>query len=548
MRFSRLLCTITASLMAAACGARTVTDKTVVIAAGGDADILVPLLWAEGQARVYTELMFDKLADIGPGQNTVGDAGYVPRMATAWSWSADSLAITFTLDPRGRWHDGVPVRASDLRFAYQLFVDPASHSGPGRDLAALTDSLTVDDSLTVTVWYKARTPEQFHGVAYNFAALPEHLLATVPRDSLGQSSFARNPIGNGPFKFVSWDKGVRLELAAFDDFARGRPKLDRVVFSIFGDPATAARAVFAGDADFIEMVGFDDLEEAARQPDIRLIPVRGYDYGFMAFNLHTPDGRQPHPVLADRAVRRALTMAVDRPTLVRIVHDSLARPALGPFSRSQWTADTTLRQLAFDPAAAERELDALGWLRSSDGVRARRGRRLEFAVVTTPSKARVRYAELIQQALARIGVAMSINPVDGGAFRDAVSAHKFDAALFSWRSTPSPSGTRQTWGSRSFAPGSPFNAGGYLNPTFDSEVARGLAAMSPTQARAHFRAAYQAAVDDPPAIWLYDPLNTAAASERLLTGTFQPDAWWQSISSWDVTGPRRPRRGAPATP
>lgn len=548
MRIASRWIVVAAVVAAGACGGESGSDKTVVIAAGGDGDILFPLLWSEGQARVYTELMFEKLADIGEGQNTVGDAGYVPRMATGWTWSADSLAITFALDPRGRWHDGAPVRAGDVRFAYLLFVDPASHSDPGRDLAALTDSLTADDSLTVTVWYKARSPEQFHSLVYNLTALPEHLLATVSRDSLRESAFARNPVGNGPFRFTSWDKGVRLELAAFDDFALGRPSIDRLVFSIFGDPATAARAVFAGDADFIEMVSFDDLEEAARHPDVRLITVRGYDYGFLSFNLHTPDGRQPHPVLADKAVRRALTMAVDRSALVKNVHDSLARPALGPFSRSQWTADTTLRQLPLDPAAAERDLDAAGWRRGPDGTRSRNGRKLEFEVLTTPSRTRVRYAELIQQSLARIGVSISINPVDAGAFRNGVTSHKFDAALFSWRSTPSPAGTRQTWGSKSFAPGSPFNAGGYRNPTFDAEVDSGLAALNPAAARAHFRIAYQTAVDDPPAIWLYDPLNTAAASGRLVTGSFRPDAWWQSISSWDVTGPPRARRDAPATP
>ncbi len=535
------VCAAGALLIAAGCGERTDGDKTVVIAAGADGDLLFPLLWSESQARVYTELMFDKLADIGDGQNTVGDAGYVPRLATSWRWSPDSLAITFAIDPRARWHDGRPVRATDVRFAYLLFTDSVVRSGPGRDIARVTDSVTVGDSLTATVWYKARAPEQFHSVVYNLVPLPEHLLATIPRDSLRDSEFARRPVGNGPFRFGSWERSVRFELLAFDEFARGRPAIDRVVFTIVSDAAAAARAVFAGDADFVEAISFDDVAEAARHPAVRLVPVRGYEYGFMEFNLRTADGRQPHPLLADGGVRRALTMALDRATLVRSVHDSLARPGLGPFSRSQWTADTTVTQIAFDPAAAERSLDSLGWRKGADGMRARNGRPLTFEVITTPNKVRVRYAELIQQALARVGVAVTINPLDQGAFRDRLSAHRFDAALFTWRSTPSPSGTRQTWGSRSYQAGSPFNAGGYRNAVFDAHVDSALAARDAAAARAHFRVAYQAAVDDPPAVWLYDPLLVAAANQRLVTGTFRPDAWWQSIASWDVTGPRTRR-------
>ena len=91
-----------ALVVAAACG--EVGTKTAVIAVGADGDALIPLLWTQTQARVYTELMFDKLADIGPAQNTLGDVGYEPRLAQSWIWSADSLSIAFHLDPRARWH------------------------------------------------------------------------------------------------------------------------------------------------------------------------------------------------------------------------------------------------------------------------------------------------------------------------------------------------------------------------------------------------------------------------------------------------------------
>jgi ABC-type transport system substrate-binding protein len=303
-----------------------------------------------------------------------------------------------------------------------------------------------------------------------------------------------------------------------------------------------------GDADFVETVGFDDLPEVARNPDVRLVPIRGYEYGFAAFNLRTPDGKAPHPILGDRALRRALTMAADRAAMVRTIHDSLGRPGIGPFSRSQWTADTTLATLRYDPVAARRTLDSLGWRVGADGIRTRNGQRLAVAItVLATNRVRPRYAELLQQAWREIGVAASVEPVDPSGLTDRLGKHRFDAAIFSWRATPSPSGARQTWGSAGYRPGSPFNAGGYQSAAFDAHVDSGLGVADVVAARAHFRAAYQTAIDDAPAVWLYEPMVTALAGRRLVTGEIRPDAWWQSIRHWDVTGPRRPGAAADTT-
>ncbi|MCC7195184.1 MAG: peptide ABC transporter substrate-binding protein [Gemmatimonadaceae bacterium] len=536
---------LVACIAALACRAETGADRTVVIASGGDGDVLVPRLWTETQARLYTDLIFDKLAEIGAAQNTVGDAGYLPRLAQSWEWSHDSTAVTFHLDPRARWHDGVPVRAADVRIAWEIYNDPASGAN-AVDFTALIDSLTTPDSLTATFWYRARRPEMFHAIAYNVVPLPEHLLRGIPHDSLRQSAFAQHPVGDGPFRFVSWDKKVRFELAANDAYFLGRPRIDRLVFSIFADGSAAARAVFAGDADFIEVVTVDDAAEAVRHPEVRLVPARRYEYGFLEFNLRGADGRSPHPILGSRGVRRALTMAVNRAQVVRTVYDTLALVAFGPFTRAQWAADTAITPLPYDTAAAGGALDSLGWRRNAAGGRARNGRRLSLSVlVSTSSRPRVRMAELLQQAMREVGVEVKIDAVDPLAFRSRLAAHQFDAALFAWNTTPSPTGLRQSWTAASFKPGSPFNAGGYASPAFDLQVDSGLAAFDIASARAHLKRAFQAAIDDPPAIWLYEPRLPAAANRRLVIGTMPPDAWWQSIRDWNVIGPAGKRAAEP---
>jgi ABC-type transport system substrate-binding protein len=226
--------------------------------------------------------------------------------------------------------------------------------------------------------------------------------------------------------------------------------------------------------------------------------------------------------------------------MVQNVHDSLGRPAIGPFSRSQWTADTTLTPLPYDVAAAERTLDSLGWVKGPDGMRAKGGQPLALTMlVAATNRARVRYAELVQQAFARVGVKATVDGVDFAAFAQRLARHEFDLALFTWRMSPSPSGSRLSWISAGFRPSGITNAGGYQNPVFDAQIDSGLSALSLPVARAHFRAAYAQAIEDPPAIWIYEPLIVAAGHRRLVTGPMRTDAWWQSIAAWDVTAPAR---------
>src|SRR5205809_734740 len=188
------------------------TGGTIVIATPADAGDLLPLLAGDATAKAVSDLLFDRLAEISDSLSTgPGDTGFRPRLAQRWTWARDSLSIAFALDPRARWHDGQPARASDVRFTYRLAVDPkvASPIGP---LLTNVDSVSLKDSLTAVVWFKHQRPEQFYDFVYQLPIMPEHVYATVPTDQLRTSEAARHPVGTGRFRFVRWDAGTRLEL------------------------------------------------------------------------------------------------------------------------------------------------------------------------------------------------------------------------------------------------------------------------------------------------------------------------------------------------
>jgi peptide/nickel transport system substrate-binding protein len=513
---------------------------TVVIAVGGDPDGLFPPVLATTTGRAITEQIYDHLADLGSDLNTVGDAGFSPRLAKSWRWSLDSLSIEFTLDPSARWHDGTPVRASDVAFTYALYKDSATAS-PTAPLIANIDSVTTPDSLTAVFWFAKRSPIEFYEATMPMVILPEHSLKGVKGKALRTSDIARKPIGSGRFRFVRWTPGSSIELTADSGNYHSRPRIDRLIWSIAPDPKTVFTRLIGGEADVLEQVPSGDLPQLAGHPELKTVLLPGLDYNFVTFNLRDPrNPERPHPLFADRSLRQALTMAVDRRRVVQSAYDSLAAVALGPTVRAYPTTDTTLHQIPYSMGNARRVLDSLGWrVSGSDSIRRRNGRLLEFTLsVPGVSKSRMNMAVIIQDQLRQAGVKVNIDRREIASFVDLENKRAFDAVFHGWHVDASPGGIKQTWGTAGAKSGGS-NHGSYVNAAFDAAADSGLSAMDLPTRRAHFKRAYQMIIDDAPAIWMAEPKTMMAINRRIRTPSLRPDAWWSTIGEWWIPSTER---------
>ena len=528
--------------------AATTTGGTLVISTPAEPENLLPPITTSLSGRQVEDLIFQRLASIGTALGTVGDAGFTPNLATRWEWSPDSLSIAFQLDPASRWHDGAPVRASDVRFTFALYTDPVVAS-PSAVLLTNIDSVSVRDSLTAVVWFRKRTPEQFFDVAHQMYILPEHLLRTVDRRRLAAAPIASAPIGSGPFRVVRWVPRQVLELAADTTGGRRRAQLDRVVFAVAPDPVTAFTRVATGEADLYEAVRPDKVAEVAGNPQLRLVLTPSLDYSYLGFNLVDPATGRPHPVFGDRIVRRALTMATDRRSIVANIYDSLAVQARGPFTSAQASADTTLVPLPYAPDSANALLDAAGWMRGADSVRRRNGALLTFGIlVPSTSVARMRAAVLLQEQFRRIGADVRIESADMGGVMARIGARRFDTILGAWSPDAGPASVREAWSSPAAVAGGN-NMGTYRSAPFDAEVDSGLASFAPAAMRAHFAAAWRIIADDAPAIWLAEPRRVMAIHSRFVTPGMRADAWWAGLATWSIPVDRRVARDtAPPAP
>lgn len=517
---------------------------TLIVAMPADPVDVFPAFAADESGAVVRDLVFDRLALIGPELTTVGDKGFTPQLAKSWTWSPDSLSIAFSIDPKARWHDGQPVTAADVKYSLRAFTDPKSAS-PVAPLLTNIDSVSVRDSSTAVVFFKKRMPEQFYDVAYQLYIVPEHVYGKVPFDSLRTSQVTRTPIGSGRFRFVSWKPDEQIELVADTGNYRGRPKLDRVILAP-ADPATRATQVLTGQADFVQAFPIDRISELDSSKVARGLTVPTQQYSFLGMNPYAPKSRrEPHPVLGDIRVRRALSMAVDRTAMLRNVFGDLGRIGHGPFPMGQTASDSTIRLPAYDTAAAAALLDSAGWRRGPDGMRSKNGRPLRFSImVPTASTTRMKYAPLLQEQFHRIGAAASIDQLDYKVYLERVvpkgdRAGDFDTILNTFQPDPSVSGAKQNWSTEGIGGQAGQNWMLYSNKAVDAALDSAVATFDPVKAKTYASRAFQQIADYVPGIWLYDVVFVSGVNRRLTVPPLRTDGWQMNLADWSISAAKR---------
>ncbi len=528
-----LACALVLLLLAACRGERTggsagESGGTLVIAAPGDADVLLPVIATRQLADHVTQRMFPRLAELKLGLNTVDDSGFAPVLAKSWEHK-DSTTIVFHLDQRARWSDGVPITSADVVYTFGVYRDSLTKSPYRLNLDPIA-SVTAPDSSTVVMRFTRWYPEQLYDATYHMMMLPKHLLGRFRDDSLVTSPYARQPVGAGPFKFAHWESGAEIALDADTSWFLGRPRLSHIVWRIMPDVAASVSALLSGDADAMEFIPQrEQIERVTSDTALRLVPYPSPFIGGLIFNLR-------RPLFADRALRRAIGMTVDRATIVQSVFGPYGVVPVGFTTRMQWIDDDAVRQLPHDTAAAARTLDSLGWRRGPDGRRQKGGRPLEFTIITpTTSQVRQQVAVLLQNQLAAAGITVKIQPLDITVFDQRTDAGDFDAMMFSRTLDPSPAVIGQFWSSQAVSD----NQGAYRSRTFDSLLALASRTAGRDSSLPRWRAVLAQLNDDVPALFLFSPRNNAAIHRRFENVTIRPDSWLATVAAWSVAPGRR---------
>ncbi|MBV8151218.1 MAG: peptide ABC transporter substrate-binding protein [Candidatus Eremiobacteraeota bacterium] len=414
--------------------------------------------------------------------------------------SRDGKAIRYRLRHGVRWHDGAPFTSRDVAFTWRAIMNPATNlqNRLGYDQVARVDT---PDPYTVLFHMKRPFSPALDSLMGYAVVIPAHILEKYP--DLNNADFNGAPVGTGPFKFVRWVRGDRIEYVAYDGYHLGKPRLQRVIVRIIPADTTAAEQVRAHEVDWYmraQTISFRDLRGV---PGVRRLALKQNAQRQIVINTE-------HPPLDDARVRRALTLAIDRRRLVDRLAFGTADPACGDLPPFSWAFDPAVTCPPFEPGAAARALRELGFEPGPDGVFVREGKRLSLSLVFSAGQPEAEgVAVQVQDMLKQAGVETEIHGYDPSmlfalaANGGILEGGRFDLDVSSFIERPDPDDSRLLTCDNRAPRG--FNASRYCSPEMDAAQRESLAAFDPVKRKRAISKIEHLVVREAPAIYLWWP-------------------------------------------
>ena len=449
---------------------------------------------------------------------------FAPRLATSWEFSQDNRILTFHLRDDAVWTDGVPVTAEDVRFTFTVQKNKEIGS-PGLEFKDFISDVEVVDPHTVRFHFTRVYPYQLMD-ANDGHIVPAHAWGKVPFEKWRTTDFEPLLVSCGPFRLAAHNPNQTLILERNPTYwGTPRPYLDRIVFRVIPELASQANQLMAGEIDLIHGIPPREAQRIRGDPDVEIVEFPSRKWGFVAWN-------NRDPLFADRRVRRALTLGINRKAAVDAAYHGFAQLATGPVLSSMWAFNRNLPQLPFDPQQAAALLAEAGWRRRlDDGRLVRNGQPFVFDLAYPATNSlRAELAVLIQADLARLGITVRPLQMEFTAFVAATETGEFDALLWVWEE-----GTRVdltgVWSSPSETTGSN-NFIAYSNPEVDRLIAASREEPDYTRSKVIFDRIQEIIVDDQPVTFLYEAKEIVAINRRIRGADINAVGVFFNLEEW----------------
>jgi peptide/nickel transport system substrate-binding protein len=504
-----LLSAMSCLLPAPAVGQDTrVRGGTLVVAIASDPGHLNPAITTSGATHAAAELLYNGLV----GRDERGDP--VPELAESWQIEQAGTVYRFRLREGVKWHDGASFAAADVKFAFEEVL-LKFHARTRASMGVLLAGIEAPDDRTLVFRFKQPyAPLLYQLDATEAPIVPRHIY----QGSDPQTNPANNnPIGTGPFKFVSYAKGAEIRLTRNPTyFKKGLPYLDGLVMRIIPDPSVQVLALENGEADFLWELRGPQQARLKGDPRFRLAQTAFNPGGSncimtVSFNLE-------RPILKEMRVRRAVAHAIDRAPFVSQILFGEGKVAAAPISSEiPWAHGSGVGMPRFDRAEAERLLDSVGWKREGEGSRIARGvagvsdgTRLSIDFVHFPTFSK--YGELVRQQLGAVGIGVVLKPLEPAVFAPTVFKERnFDTNVISYCNGPDPEiGVRRMYHSSQIGPAPFTNAAAYRNPRVDALFDEASRTVDRDGRSRLYRQIQEIVAQDLPYYWLVETLSTRA--------------------------------------
>lgn len=400
---------------------------------------LNPILQQNAIESFVDGLMFDELVTIDDQGRQVPDLAETVPTPENGGISKDGLTITYHLRKDAKWDDGQPVTSDDVKYTWEQLLN-TKNNVTGHHGYDLIKSIDTPDAHTVVMHMKSLFPpavDTIFGESDSpYRIIPKHLLAKYP--SLNDVPFNAEPVGSGPYQFVSWQRGDRIELRANPNYFRGAPKIDRLVLHIIPDVNTTEAQLRSGEIDLAIEVTGTTYGNLASAHNVERQLAKAPSWEALIFNT----SRAP---LDDLTVRQAIAYAVDKNSIVRNFGFGSSEPAVGDITDFSWAFDKSIAPQPFDLQRAKTMLDNDGWKAGPDGIRVKDGKRLSLVFTYGQGSSFAQNVSVaVQQQLRAAGVEIQLKSYQYQTLFAAaqsggiLNSGKYDIDLYAWISGTDP--------------------------------------------------------------------------------------------------------------
>lgn len=486
-----------------------------------------PIFASSEVDRSLSRLVFEGLLRYNAKGNLV------PSLAESYDVSTNGRIYTIKLKPGLSWHDGKPLTSADVVFTFTTIKNPEARS----PLFNTWQNVTVAAPDSRTVVFTLPGSLAVFPQYLTTGIVPEHLLGNIAAGNLRSASFnTRLPIGAGPFAWhglqVSGNDPSDIEeqvaLVPFDKYVGGKPKLNEFIMRAFASE-DRLKQTFA-DGQLTAVAGLNAVPDNAPSSTVSndLLLAAG-TYVFFKTTAEP---------LSSVKVRQALVAAANQTSII----DSLpymTRPVNSPLLAGQLAYDKRYTQKTNDIAVAQRLLAEDGWVAGPDGILAKNGTPLSFALVAADTPEYRQVAKELRKQWKAVGVNASVQLLSSADYNMALAGHEYDATLYGISIGDDPD-VYAFWHSSQadVRSNTRLNLSEWKNATADSALEAGRTRFEPALRAIKYAPFLQAWQQDAPALGLYQPRylyltrgSVYGLTERSITGSINR---YNGVENWQI--------------
>ena len=484
---------------------------TLIVGIVAPNGVFNPLFEESAYDADINDAMWAPLLEVGYDGLMVSGIAEMPEV------SEDGKKYTFTLKEGVKWQDGTPITSEDIEFTFKVLMDKTYTGRFERENLDVVGWKDYRDGVTDYIAGFEIIDDRTFSITLNYAngkniyyfnvkPLAKHIYGVdyVQGNAKDLEKYHRTPFGNGAYKFVSYKDGEEVVLVANENYYKGKPKIENLIFRVVNE-TNQLLLLQNGDIDVIRQgmsVTDENLQLLEQLGFANAIITENLGYGYIAIN-------HKEEILQDVNVRKALAYGLDRQSVVEAAFGGQANVIDIPQSTVSWAYpdDEDFVKYPYDPEKAKQLLEEAGWKVGSDGIREKDGVKLSLKfLASSPNSVNDALVPIMIQNYKDIGIEVKAEQME---FRTLIEKQteakegkfSYHLAFLAWALTPDPDS------SSVFGTDGSSNKTLYSNPVVDELLKNALNEMDQDKRRELYNELYKELSDDLPYIFLYQRKN-----------------------------------------